>query len=178
MLNIHIKKWFTGISIIGIIGLFIFVISQPDLAFAENKGEVNKKHKSNQEEQMELSHKDVTFLTEQFMDFILQDINEDYKVTHLNSKEELLSEFDQVASRDVAEVYVDFYFEETEKGLYIIPTETPAWFNSNNDYDMIQTDNKAIITQKNETDLYGIYTIEFEFTYKNSKWKITEINYL
>lgn len=122
-----------------------------------------------------LTHENVVENTGRFMDMIVQDIDESYRVVNFDTKQELLEAFTEVAHKEVAQPYVDFYFTEREEGLYILPTETPPWFIPENDYDMIELDKtNYIIKQTNDSYIYGEYTIEFKFTYETD-WKITEI---
>lgn len=133
-----------------------------------------------QETSMEqtITHDKIVNLTDQFMDRLVQEINEDYKVIHFDTKEALKSSFDTIANRDVTSEYIDFYYEEKVDGLYILPTEIPPWFIEKNHYDVIQLNgNQVKVIQENETDLYGDYIITYEFTYiHNEDWKITDIS--
>ncbi|SHG48822.1 hypothetical protein [Ornithinibacillus halophilus] len=124
------------------------------------------------------SHDTIVELTTQFMNLIVQDLYEDYQVVHYDSKDELLEEFEKIASKEVAKPFVDFYFKEKNGNLYIVPTETPAWFVKDKDYDMKQIeDGQVKINQFNESEFFGDYTIELTFTYTNKGWKITNITY-
>ncbi|MEC5424887.1 hypothetical protein QGM71_15480 [Virgibacillus sp. C22-A2] len=130
-----------------------------------------------EEETPELTHEKLVFLTDQFMKLIVQEIDDNYKVKDFDTKESLLHAFERVTTRDVAEIYVDFYFTEEPDGLYILPTETPPWFMKDNAYDMIQVEENVIkITQENHLDLYGDYRVEIELTF-DEEWKITNIKH-
>lgn len=184
-MNLYIKnfkKWIKYTGIAGVICLCIALIVQPLFTFAsyehanEQEGESEATQES-QEIEVDISHEEIVSLTEQFMDTIVQDTDNNYQIIHYHTKNELLDEFEKISTREVAEPYVDFYFEEKEDGLYIIPTETPPWFNPNNDYDIIPSNNKVVIIQNNKTDLDGKYTIQYEFTHGADGWKITEIEH-
>ncbi|RKQ29566.1 hypothetical protein [Oceanobacillus halophilus] len=128
-------------------------------------------------EKKELTHDNIVQLTNRFMDILVQDSEENYKVKQFNTKEDLLTEFEKVSTRETAKSYVDFYYEEKADGMYILPTETPPWFIQDNDYDIEQVSNNTVkIIQNNTTDLDGNYTIEMEFTYHKT-WKITNITH-
>lgn len=178
-------KWFIGSAII--LPLF-FMIGSAGLQAASDIDHSKNHHTSDksvekiemgqyQETEKKISHKQIVSLTNQFMDLLVQEIDKTNKVVHFASKGELLDEFEKVTTRKIASKYVSFYFKEKANGLYVVPTETPPWFNGNNDYDMIRVeDNMIKVVQHNKTDLYGAYTVEIEFTYDN-KWKITNIAY-
>ncbi|MUV39254.1 hypothetical protein JNUCC1_03127 [Lentibacillus sp. JNUCC-1] len=112
----------------------------------------------------------------EFMDKIVQDIDKDNKVTDFDTKKALLNDFETIASRDVAEPYVDYFFNEDQNGLYIVPTETPPWFEPEEPYELERmTDHKVLVTQQNNSVFYGSYTMEIELTY-DENWKITHVN--
>ncbi|OZU88535.1 hypothetical protein CIL03_09530 [Virgibacillus indicus] len=140
--------------------------------------ELSEEISAEQESKANITHKEITALTEQFMDILVQEIDEDYKAVNVDTKKELMNQFEQVTTKETAEPYVDFYYKEKADGLYILPTETPAWFDADNGYDVVQLkENKVKVVQKNQDEMFGEYTIELEFTYDN-KWKITGISYL
>ncbi|MFP7255202.1 hypothetical protein SFC02_12940 [Terribacillus goriensis] len=129
-------------------------------------------------EKAELNKEQIVQLTDAFMDKVTQDIDTNYKVLNYSTKEDLLKSFDEVATRDVSGPIVDFYFTEEADGLYILPTETPAWFNPDNSYKVeTDSDKYVTITQSNTDDLHGNYTIEIKFLYDGG-WKIAAVKYL
>ncbi|GGM36964.1 hypothetical protein GCM10011351_23930 [Paraliobacillus quinghaiensis] len=122
-----------------------------------------------------LTHSELIDITNEFMDILVQDVDQDYKVKAIDTKAELINKFKKITTAEVAEEYVSFYYREKADGLYIIPTETPPWFVETEPYHKdIIAENKVKITQENKSDLYGDYTIEIELTYDES-WKITNI---
>ncbi|MGM8216525.1 hypothetical protein ACLIA0_13225 [Bacillaceae bacterium W0354] len=111
----------------------------------------------------ELSHTQIVQVTKRFMDQLVQEVDDDYKVIKYNTMEQLKNSFSNIATKNVVDQFVDFYFVEKEDGLYIIPTDTPPWFESNADYEMKKIgDQSFLITQQNKSDLHGNYTIMFE----------------
>ncbi|WP_053071822.1 hypothetical protein [Ornithinibacillus contaminans] len=125
-----------------------------------------------------ITHDEIIRLTDRFMSTILQDIDDNYRVKNYDTKDELLEEFATFSTKEAAKDYVDYYFYEEIEGLYIVPTETPPWFDKQNDYDVVQLDyQKALVKQENDTAMYGKYTIELEFTLENQGWKLTKISH-
>ncbi|SET33177.1 hypothetical protein SAMN05216389_10918 [Oceanobacillus limi] len=125
-----------------------------------------------------LTHEEILQLTDEFMNLLVQEIDEDYQVRNFDTKEELLEAFEEVTTHEVAYDFVDFYYTEELGKLYIIPTETPPWFMEENDYDVIQLNQEGVkVIQENDSVLYGEYTIELVFTKVNGSWKITEVTY-
>ncbi|WP_085991500.1 hypothetical protein [Oceanobacillus senegalensis] len=136
---------------------------------------LDKKDAATQEK--ELRHEDIISLTKEFMDILIQESGENYKVKGFQTEEQILKELDKITTRQVAEAYVPYYYEEKTDGLYIVPTETPPWFIPKNSYEMKQvSDVQTKITQHNRTELDGDYTIEIEFTHQKN-WKITNVIY-
>lgn len=177
-------KVFICVTLILPLFLFMFKKDTIDHVTAEHLGEVNEsiiivdQDKKTEHVSNKISRDEIAELTTKFMDILVQDIDENtYKVLNYDSKEELLKAFKSITIDDVANLFIDTYYEEDEKGLYIIPTSTPPWFESDNEYDMVQVDKDTIkVSQYNESDFYGAYEIELEFTFDKS-WKITRVVY-
>lgn len=124
---------------------------------------------------VKIEQEEIVDLTDKFMDILVQEVDNNYKTIHVHSKDDLLSRFEEVTTRDVAMPYVDFYYHEEADGMYILPTETPPWFIKEAPYDVKEiTNNRLKIIQSNHTEVNGTYTIEIELTY-DDKWKITNI---
>ncbi|WP_077625008.1 hypothetical protein [Sediminibacillus massiliensis] len=128
-------------------------------------------------DQDEPSKTQVLSLTESFMDLLVQDTDKYYKVYDYHSKQALIKAFESITTTEIADRYVQYYYEEKDGELYIIPTETPPWFQSDSEYEMIsdEEDGKVTIIQDNYSDMYGQYTLELELTY-SQRWKITKID--
>lgn len=165
-------------AIITLLVPFTFALSYQSDNISAVTAEQVKAEKNEAVEQPELNKEQIEQLTAAFMDKVTQDIDTNYKVLNYNTKEDLLKSFDEVATRDVSGPIVDFYFTEEEDGLYILPTETPAWFNPDNSYkEETDSDKYVTITQSNTDDLHGNYTIEIKFLYDGG-WKIAAVKYL
>lgn len=125
-----------------------------------------------------LTNQMITQKTDIFMDKLVQPINEDYEVKTFTKKAELIKDFKTVASEQVAKKFVDFYYEERNNKLYIIPTELPPWFVNKQPYHIEKlNDKKMLITQRNVNELDGQYKINIEFSYVNGTWIISEVQY-
>ncbi|WP_053218821.1 hypothetical protein [Virgibacillus senegalensis] len=120
------------------------------------------------------SHEELVSVTETFIDLLVQETEENYRVTAYSSIDELTEAFSRVATPDAVKKYIDYYYTEKEDGLYLLPAETPPWFQSEAEYEMIETgDGTVKVIQDNQTDLQGSYTLELELTFDDN-WKITE----
>lgn len=160
-------KWIVYTSIL--LSLFLFTYQ---VAAIENEEPASKEKSEDQT----ITHEEIIALTDKFMEQLVQEVDEDYRVVHFDTKAALEASFDHIANREVIAEYVDFYYEETADGLYILPTETPPWFIKENDYNVIQLNKDQVeVVQENQTDLYGAYTITYEFSFDDDDWKITKI---
>ncbi|KAB8131476.1 hypothetical protein F9U64_13335 [Gracilibacillus oryzae] len=125
-----------------------------------------------------LTDEQIAAMMKQFMDTLVQEIDDHYRVIRFDTKEALIKEFESIATKEVVKPYVDYYFEEKDNKLFILPTETPAWFIEGKDYKRnVISDQKVEITQSNETALYGPYTINVTFEKMEGQWKITKISH-
>lgn len=118
-------------------------------------------------------------LLDQFMNALVQEIDEDsYKVLNLSSKEELLALFSSFATEEVANKFVDVYYEERDNALYIIPTELPPWIQQGIPYERSKREEgKWLLSQQNKSELYGTYRINVLFEKRGNGWIITDISY-
>lgn len=125
----------------------------------------------------EISHEEIVSLMDQFMDTLVQEVDDNYKVIHFDHIDDLVDELAAISTHEIAQIFIGYYYENKSDGLYIIPTETPPWFMADHPYDVVQLNEDQVqITQTNETDFYGTYTIELELTYQDG-WKITKITH-
>lgn len=126
-----------------------------------------------------INHDDIVQLTDLFMHTLVQETDENYRVLEYPDKESIVDAFKHITTEDVVKAYVDYYFYEENGVLYLVPTETPPWFDKQNGYDVVQLDkNTFLVTQDNQSELYGEYGIELEFTFLDQEWKITKITHL
>lgn len=132
-----------------------------------------------EEKQTELSHETIVELTDKFMQTLVQEIDGDNKIIHYQTKEELIQAFEKITTKEVALPYVEYYYQEKQDGLYIVPTETPPWFQKENNYERTRLDGNIVeISQQNQTDLYGNYMINIQFKKINNQWKIVKISHV
>jgi len=125
----------------------------------------------------DISHEEIVTLTDQFMDTLVQAVDDDYKVIHFDHIDDLVDELASISTHEIAQTFIGYYYKDKNDGLYIIPTETPPWFMADQPYDVVQLNQDQVqLAQTNETDFYGTYTIELELTYQDG-WKITEITH-
>ncbi|SDM12503.1 hypothetical protein [Sediminibacillus halophilus] len=147
-----------------------------EIATADNSEQVSQENVTSDtnEAASRLSHAQLVSLTEKFMDLLVQETDENYRVMAYSSINELTDTFTKIAKPSVAKKYIDYYYEEKEDGLYLLPAETPPWFQSGAEYEMIESgDGTVKVVQDNQTDLHGSYTLELELTFDDS-WKITD----
>jgi hypothetical protein len=161
-------KWMINFGVL--LSLFLFSFQA---AAVEYQVPINEE----KQEVTTITDEEIIQLTDEFMKLLVQEIDDNYRVIHFNTKEELQLAFDQIASKDVTSEYIDFYYEEKAHGLYIVPTETPPWFIQRNEYNVIQLNHHQVkVVQENQTDLYGSYKISYEFSFEvHDGWKITKI---
>ncbi|KGP70883.1 hypothetical protein [Pontibacillus yanchengensis] len=125
-----------------------------------------------------ISHKIIAKRTDEFMNKLVQKAGPNNKVKAYDSKNELIQSFQSISTTALAKEYVDFYYKEYNNGLYIVPTETPPWFNKEKQYQTKQIDNKHVmVIQENQSEMHGNYTIEIEFAYQDNQWKMINVNH-
>ncbi|SHM91395.1 hypothetical protein [Gracilibacillus kekensis] len=185
------KKIITTATVIVLFLFAIMMVSQPQMDQTQAQ-ETTKVHasKNNTEkllnfddikqvtqQEADLSHEQIVALTDKFMELLVQDIDDHYKVEKFNTKQELIQAFEPYVKKEAVQPYIEFYYQEKEDGLYIVPTETPAWFVKDAEYEKEQKDRKIEVTQTNENALYGKYTIVLTFEKVDETWKIVNISH-
>lgn len=132
-----------------------------------------------QDTTLAIKHDDIVQLTDLFMHTLVQETDKNYRVLEYPDKESIVDAFKHITTEDVVKAYVDYYFFEENGALYLVPTETPPWFDKQNGYDVVQLDKSTfLVKQDNQSELYGEYGIELEFTFLDQEWKITKITHL
>ncbi|WP_070120594.1 hypothetical protein [Bacillus marinisedimentorum] len=173
------RKWLpamTAALFIAAGGLFMFPESTAKAPFGHLFPETQVAQATENKEQAAFTEDQAETLLTAFIDKLVQDTDEQYMVKKYQSKQELLNDFGSISKLEVAKTYVDFYYEERDGGLYIVPTELPPWFEKDNPYELKKIDSKKYeLYQENTSDLYGSYSITVEFTYENGKWIISNI---
>lgn len=179
------KKVITIATVFILFGFMAAVVKQPNIIpvnakhVSGHEQSIDREEKSQltQAEQNTLTHEEIVSLTDTFMEILVQETDEHYRVEQFSSKEELLQAFTPYIKKEAVQPYIDFYYDEKEDGLYILPTETPPWFENEIVYDKERLENGNVqITQHNENALYGKYTIKMEFEYDEGTWKIANIS--
>ncbi|GAE94036.1 hypothetical protein JCM21714_3166 [Gracilibacillus boraciitolerans JCM 21714] len=185
------KKIITMGTIIVLSAFAIFMVNQPqmDQAYAiEKKAHAQKNNEQKvlqfediqqlTQKEAELSHEQIITLTDTFMELLVQKTDEQYKVVEFNTKVELIQAFEPYVKKEAVQPYIDFYYQEQEDGLYIVPTETPAWFENDVEYQKEKTDDgKVKVTQINKNELHGKYTIVITFEQVEGIWRIVNISH-
>ncbi|MBN8209453.1 hypothetical protein JI666_11915 [Bacillus sp. NTK071] len=116
---------------------------------------------------------DVEMLSNELINRIMQDTNENFQVENFNTKEEIKKHLQEVASEDLATNITDTYYEEREGSLYLIPTELFPWMDNEKPFELNQVNTfEYQLVQTNDSDLYGSYTIEINFLYEENHWII------
>lgn len=182
MKRIETFKWILTVTIIPLL-LFLAVGGTDHAVAVSNVDSPTTETGKNMDREIanadpeKLSEKEIKNKTNQFMDLLIQDIDNDNRVKRVDSKKALIQSFKHVADQETAKAFVDRYYEERDDGLYVIPSEKPAWIDEDQDIDVIQLeDNRVKALQHNQSDLYREYTIAIEFTYDN-EWVISNVRY-
>lgn len=128
-------------------------------------------------ESIHLTEEELFEKTEAFIQIMVQDLDQNYMVKGISSKKALIEQYSDVVTEEALKPYIDYYFEEHEGGLYVLPTELPPWFMPDRPYEKTQLDNgNIVIEQENELEMYGRYRIKIELSYQDG-WKIVGIEH-
>lgn len=123
------------------------------------------------------TERDIVRLTDRYIALIKQEIDADYRLVNVSTMTELYAAFDDIATRQVSEAHVSYYFTETEDGVYLRPTELPPWFEKDMPYTLTQVSDEEVMVEQTVEDLelYGPYQIRFWFSYTD-QWRISQVD--
>jgi hypothetical protein len=117
-------------------------------------------------------------LATKFMDQLIQTTDEHYRVKSFHTKDQFITSFIDIAKKEVASKYVEYYYYEEGGRLYVVPTDAPPWFEKDNPYSLMEVSKYSYrLTQENESQLYGKYIIYIDYKYENGKWHIENVEY-
>ncbi|GEM02792.1 hypothetical protein SAMN05421839_1547 [Halolactibacillus halophilus] len=123
------------------------------------------------------TERDLVTLTDCYIALIKQEIDDDYCLVDVTTTAELYQGFDKIATRDVSEAHVSYYFTEKEDGVYLRPTALPPWFEKDTPYRLTQVSDEEVIVEQTieDLELYGPYQIRFWFSYTD-QWRISQVD--
>jgi hypothetical protein len=123
------------------------------------------------------TERDIVRLTDRYIALIKQEIDAEYRLVNVLTMAELYAAFDDIATRQVSEAHVSYYFTETEDGVYLRPTELPPWFEKDMPYTLTQVSDEEVMVEQTVEDLelYGPYQIRFWFSYTD-QWRISQVD--
>src|SRR5690625_4160226 len=132
------------------------------------------------EEVKDLSKDKIEKVTTQFIDHLVQEVDDEYRVLNYKTIHELKNSISSLASEKVVNQFVDFYYYEKEGQLYIVPTSTPPWFEPENDYKVKRVEENIFeVEQANQSEYHGDYTIVFLIRLNEADEPfIIDVNYL
>lgn len=105
--------------------------------------------------------------------------DENNQVLNYRSFDELKYYYSQIADEAVYMVLLNTFFEERNGVLYLIPQETPLWFDETKAFELkIEKTGDMKLIQQTQSDLDGNVTLIIYFTrYEGIGWIIEKIEY-
>ncbi len=181
-------KWLTALIMMGsVISAMQVNVTMPQISVNEHENhrlmdkQVNEFEIIDEDEEMnDLTDELIKDITTQFMDRLVQDVDNQYRVLNYKTIAQFKSSLTSFASDKVIDQFVDFYYYEKDGQLYIVPTSTPPWFDKANDYEVKRVeDNIFEVKQRNESEFHGDYTIVFLIRLNEADEPfIIDVNYL
>ena len=120
----------------------------------------------------EFNKEDAAALEVDFENRLFQETEEDsWAVKDFDEKEELIEYFSEIMDRELAETYVDDYYEYMDGELTLPPRDGPVLIIEDRDFylEMINMREYQVI-QETETELHGQYTLTITYKYENGDW--------
>ncbi|MGM7701492.1 M15 family metallopeptidase [Pseudalkalibacillus sp. Hm43] len=109
-----------------------------------------------------------------FKDLLMQETNAQQRVKAFSDKESLIQHLEAIVAKDVAEHYVDQYFEEKNDDLYLKKQDAPVWLNTDEEFEeKQQSETTYVVIQTTQNQLRGKYTLKITYQYTEDQWKIS-----
>ncbi|MRG87178.1 hypothetical protein GH754_12750 [Salinibacillus xinjiangensis] len=150
---------------------------QPPVEEDQEEVEQDEDNQENQPAQDNtLDKEEAEHLIQSFRDQLIQETDEHLKVKNFNNKEELVNQLTKLADPELAKEYVDLFYKEENGDLYIIPKGGPVLLNKDLPYELAKNEGGLYyITQNNETEAKGKYSLYILFNQSDGKWIIQDI---
>ncbi|MDW7668785.1 MAG: S-layer homology domain-containing protein [Bacillota bacterium] len=122
------------------------------------------------------TEEDAVALEAEFENRLFQETEEDsWVVLDFDNREDLVDYFAEIMDRELAESYVDDYYEYVDGELTLPPKDGPVMIIEDRDYELEMIHRRAYkLIQETETELYGHYTITITYHYENERWIIED----
>ncbi|GGP16483.1 hypothetical protein [Oceanobacillus neutriphilus] len=105
---------------------------------------------------------------------VVENAEEDGELTDFDSIEELHQEFLNIMSEELADDFIDTYFEENEESLiYIDNSEEPVWFDKEEAYEFekVEDDSYEVKQEQEENKVIVTYSISWD----DEKWIVSAV---
>ncbi|TCT19071.1 hypothetical protein EDD68_11918 [Melghiribacillus thermohalophilus] len=125
-----------------------------------------------------LSEEDARQLVITFQERLFVPVDEEYRVKDFKTIKELLNYIQEVTGDELAESFVDQYYEEREESVYFLPQGMPPLFDSEKDFTLKRTSEEPeryLLEQPNSSDIHGSFTLHITIEKANDLYKVTEL---
>ncbi|TMN21817.1 hypothetical protein [Lentibacillus cibarius] len=147
---------------------------QSDLESEEMDNYSNNKNKADEKKPNKPS---VEKMTHTFRNLLIQETDKEDRVKKYDSKSELVQALTEVTTKDLAQVYVEEYYDEKDGKLYLEPKDAPAWINTKQPYQTKRVDSHTYrVIQEVKSELYGHYRLTVTFKFQENHWVIQSRN--
>jgi hypothetical protein len=115
-------------------------------------------------------------LEEEFENRLFQETEEDsFVVKNYDTKKELIEYFSVIMDSNLADTYVDDYYEYVDGELALPPRDGPVMIIEDRDYELEMIHRREYkLTQETEKELHGEYTLRITYHYENGGWIIKD----
>ena len=116
-------------------------------------------------------------LDEKFQELIEVEYGDDFKATEYESKDELENAFHSIMTSELADYYLDRFFKFEDGEVYVLPQDGPLYINFDEEYQLEeQNENHYKLTQENEDEMRGEYTLSVQYEHQDGEWLMIDRN--
>ncbi|WP_221564920.1 hypothetical protein [Alkalihalobacillus sp. TS-13] len=159
-----------------IIGSFGYHSLQSEKADQSEKTDLTKPLEEEENDPIEFNEDDAENLTKKFIDMLIQEIDEPgNNVIKYHSKSALVKELEPYASNEVAEKWVDSFYEERDGELHMYRLHGIPTIDFGKEYDITKEDERFYtLSQEKHNELNGTHIVNIHFKYTDREWLISK----
>lgn len=165
--------------------LLLVVSCSSNESSSNNPSEDNHKdqeeEKTQNENEKSLNRPKPEQVLDQYKDtfmYIVENTEKDGKLTDITSKDELVSYFTTIMSKDLAHWYIETYFRKDGDELFLKAMDGPTWFKSEKPYTLEKvSDQKYKVIQERNNEFLGHLNMIYTLSLKDEKWIVSRIDH-
>lgn len=112
---------------------------------------------------------------EEAFKMVISNSNEEQKLNEYTTKQGLKDHFKHFMTEEMAQSWVDTYFEKKEDGLYVVSMDGPIFLQEDQPFTFTKTGDQAIVLQERNNELIGHVNMKYTLTQRDGYWIVQDV---